>query len=229
MMSSSTDPFAADLDGEKSEFGASRWIVTVADLMMLLFCFFVLLTTISASPKNCRLLAAFFQTRIDTYRDFELRGSKQECVITLPSDYLFSSGRDRLKPEALQVLRSLFEAILSIEEHHSDLIVVEGHSDDVPIRSRRFPSNWELSAARATNVAQFMLSLGFPQQQMSVRAFAEQRPRVPYLDPQNRLLQGESLRDARRVNRRIEIILVDRPKTLEDYRLLFQATEGSAS
>lgn len=198
------------------------WVVTFADLMALLFAFFVLLTFISTAPKNCAGLAEFLEKNRRAYRNFELRNSKLECVITLPADFLFRSGEDVMQPRALRRLAPLFRHIKDLEEHSEDLIIVEGHTDNLPIRTRKFPSNWELSSARATNVTAFLRRLGIPQERLSIQAYADQRPRVSYRDNVGKSLRGGALRNARRSNRRVEIILKDRPKEIQEYGLLFK-------
>ena len=72
---------------------------------------------------------------------------------------------------------------------------IEGHTDNSPIRTDKFPSNWELSSARASNVARMLVDSGFPPSMLSVEGFAEFRPKLPNDNPQNRA-----------VNRRIEIV-----------------------
>lgn len=198
------------------------WLVTFADLMALLFSFFVLLTTISTAPKNCSGIAKYFEENRAQYSNFELRSSKLECVITLPSDFLFRTGQDELQRAAFTRLRPLFETIRTMKEHEGDLIIVEGHTDNVPIKTRRFPSNWELSSARSTNVAAYLRSLGYPANRLSVRAFAENRPRTSYEDNEGQPLKNRALQQARRANRRVEIILVNPPKDLEEYGVLFK-------
>ena len=207
---------------EKKEKPGEEWLVTFADLMALLFSFFVLLTTLSVAPKNCNGIAEYFEANREAYKNFELRNSKLECVITLPSDFLFQTGQDQMQQAAFSRLRPLFAKIKDLKEHRRDLIIVEGHTDDVPIRTRRFPSNWELSSARATNVAAFLRSLGYPEERLSVTAFAAHRPRVDYVDRAGQRLSGAELQAARRTNRRVEIILQNPPKKLEEYGVLFK-------
>ncbi|MBI3992610.1 MAG: OmpA family protein [Candidatus Lambdaproteobacteria bacterium] len=207
---------------EQKEKPSEEWLVTFADLMALLFSFFVLLTTLSVAPKNCNGIAEYFEANREAYRNFELRNSKLECVITLPSDFLFQTGQDQLQQAAFSRLRPLFAKIKDLREHQRDLIIVEGHTDDVPIHSRRFPSNWELSSARATNVAAFLRTLGYPEGRLSVTAFASHRPRVDYVDRIGEQLRGADLQAARRANRRVEIILQNPPKKLEEYGILFK-------
>jgi chemotaxis protein MotB len=208
--------------GKKAHEGEAEWVVTFGDLMSLLFTFFVLLTTLSSAPKNCNGLAQYLEQNRDDYRNFELRNSKLECVITLPSDYLFQTGQDTVQRRALERLRPLVQNIIQLPEHQKDLIIVEGHTDNLPIRTARFPSNWELSSARATNLAAFMRGVGAPQERMSVRAFADSRPKVPYADELGRPLKGRELDDARQSNRRVEIILVNPPTRPEEYGTLFR-------
>jgi flagellar motor protein MotB len=197
------------------------WVISYADLVSLLFCTFVLLTTISAAPKNCDGLAKYFESNRALYKNFELRNSKLECVITLPSDYLFQTGQDTVQRAALERLRPLVQNIQRLPEHRSDLIIVEGHTDNVPIRTAHFPSNWELSSARATNVAGFMREWGVPADRMSVRAYADSRPRVSYDNEAGKPMHGRELDDARRANRRVEILLVNPPNKLQAYAILF--------
>ena len=206
----------------QTEEGGGEWIVTFADLMALLFSFFVLLTSLSAAPKDCSGIAEYMRSNREQYKNFELRNSKLECVITLPSDFLFRTGQDRMQPEAVRRLRPLVEHIQELDAHQNDLIIVEGHTDNVPINTPRFPSNWELSSARATNVAALLKEQGMPEEQLSVRAFADNRPRVPYRDEAGRSKTGEALETARRRNRRVELILQNPPKELTEYGVLFR-------
>ena len=207
---------------EETGRGGGEWVLTFADLMALLFSFFALLTSLSTAPKNCNGLAKYFEENRRLYQNFELRNSKLECVITLPSDFLFRSGEDALQRRALRRLEPLFQRVKTLKEHERDLILVEGHTDDVPIRTRRFPSNWELSSARATNVAAFLRRVGLPEDRLSIRAYADQRPRVPYDDELGQRLRGRQLRAARERNRRVEIILANPPTGIEEYGLLFK-------
>ncbi len=207
--------------GEGAQETPELWFISLADLFSLLFAFFVLLTSVSAAPKNCNGLALYFEQHRALYKNFELRGGKSECIISLPSDYLFQSGEDQLQSASLQRLRQLFGEVHALKEHATDFIVVEGHTDNVPIHTRRFPSNWELSSARATNVANFMRQVGLPNDKISVRAFADNRPRVPYTDDFGKNLGGVSLQEARRKNRRVDIVLTNAPTQIEQIALLF--------
>jgi len=75
-------------------------------------------------------------------------------------------------------------------------VVIEGHTDDIPIATAQFPSNWFLSSARASSVAQELESLGVNPKRMEVVGYAATRPRVANLDNKSR-----------EINRRIDILI----------------------
>ena len=205
--------------GVSSEGG---WVTTFADLMTLLFCFFVLINALSTQPKNCSELDKFLNDNKEQFRKFELRSTKLSCIVSLPQDFLFRSGDALLKKGAFRALSPLFKKILEIPEHKSDLLTVEGHTDNVPIRSKKFPSNWELSSARATVIATMLIKrLKYPEESMSIVGFADTRPKINYTDQSGDQLKGDELINARSTNRRVEIVLTTPPKSLEESTLLF--------
>ncbi len=117
--------------------------------------------------------------------------------LDLVDEILFASGETTLKQAGIDVLRRV-AAILQKAENRQ--LIVQGHTDNVPIRGRlseRYPTNWELSAARAVNVARFFQEeAGLDPTRLSATAFSEYRPRA-----ENETTEG------REKNRRIEIVL----------------------
>ena len=205
--------------GGSSEGG---WVTTFADLMTLLFCFFVLINALSTQPKNCGDLDKFLNDNKEQFKKYELRSTKLSCIVSLPQDFLFRSGDAILKEGAFKALSPLFKKILQIPEHKNDLMTVEGHTDNVPIRSKKFPSNWELSSARATIIATMLINrLKYPEESISIVGFADTRPKVSYTDQNGSQLKGLELKNVRRTNRRVEIVLTTPPKSLEESTLLF--------
>lgn len=114
--------------------------------------------------------------------DVRIRESEEGMEISIGSDLLFASGEAVLSPDASAVLESL--AAVLVEQPNN--IVVEGHTDNVPIRNAQFPSNWELSAGRAGRVLRLFSESGMPGARMSMRAYGEQRPEVANDTPENR-------------------------------------------
>jgi chemotaxis protein MotB len=121
----------------------------------------------------------------------ELRGQLQVRAL---ESILFDSGSAELKPGGAEVLQKVAVQLARLERH---TIRVEGHTDDVPIRTERFPSNWELSVARAAGVVRALERAGVPPEQLSAQGFGPYKPIESNTEPAGR---------AR--NRRIEIVLV---------------------
>lgn len=119
------------------------------------------------------------------------------------SEVLFDPGAAALGPEAENQLaslaRTLTELAADIPEELPWILQIDGHTDRTPIATFRFPSNWELSAARAISVAQFLQSEGIPPQRLAAAGFGEYQP----LDPAD-------TDEAYRRNRRIEVKLTTR-------------------
>lgn len=212
----------AGKSGSESLSETPGWVVTFADLMTLLFCFFVLLTTLSTQPKNCKELEEYLTENNKYFKNYELRSSKLECILSLPSDFLFRSGEGTIQKRALDDMVPLFNKVKNMDEHQNDLMIVEGHTDNVPINTAAFPSNWELSSARATNIATFLVNrMKFTKEMVSIAAYADSRPKVEYKDIYGSKLSGNELKAARKTNRRVEIIFVNQPESRKETSMLF--------
>ncbi|MHB8910083.1 MAG: OmpA/MotB family protein [Syntrophales bacterium] len=112
-------------------------------------------------------------------------------VVTLPERIIFDSGLSQLKPSVRPLLEKVTAFILG---HPEVSIEIHGHTDDRPISNQRYPSNWELSAHRASQVAKALIERGILPQRLSIKGFGEYRPLVANDSDQNRLK-----------NRRVEI------------------------
>ena len=108
-------------------------------------------------------------------------------------DLLFGSGQAALEPRAFGLLREI-ASLLNVDEVHP--INVEGNTDNVPIHSARFPSNWELSTARASTVLRFLLAHGVVAHRLTATGYAEQHP-----------LASNATASGRAHNRRVEIVM----------------------
>lgn len=123
----------------------------------------------------------------------EVRVSSDErgAVITISDVVLFPAGSAEMTPKGRATLRQVFDVLKQFNYN----VKVEGHTDNTPIHTLRYPSNWELSASRASEVAHMLIKDGYPPERLSVEGFAEFRPKVPNTSPENRS-----------VNRRIEVV-----------------------
>lgn len=125
--------------------------------------------------------------------------SSGEIVITIPDHVMFNSGEATLRPAALPFLKALAEVLTELDRQ----VRIEGHTDNVPIRTAQYPSNWELSAARAVIVVRVMSELyGVPAQHLSATGRADSLPRTDNLTPEHRAK-----------NRRVEIVVLAEHKT----------------
>jgi chemotaxis protein MotB len=115
-------------------------------------------------------------------------------ILKLPSEVLFDSGKAELKGAGKTALGEVLTILLEFKDRRFQ---VAGHTDNVPIRSRDFKSNWELSAARAVSVVKAMVEAGFDARNVSASGFGEFDPVADNDSP-----------EGKQKNRRIEIILV---------------------
>ena len=119
------------------------------------------------------------------------------------SEVLFDSGSAELGKEGREQMARLASTLKDIAEKIPDeinwVLRIDGHTDDVPIATPRFPSNWELSTARAISVVKFLASQGIPPGRLAAAGFGEFQP-----------LEGQDGESARQRNRRIELKLDQR-------------------
>lgn len=115
-------------------------------------------------------------------------------VINLPDNVLFNSGSANLNPEGRQAITQVGEVLSQFSDRRFQ---IEGHTDNVPIKSARYPSNWELSTARALSVVHLLTEIGVKPENISAAGFGEYRPRAD-----NETDEGKQL------NRRIEIVML---------------------
>ncbi|MFN3830097.1 MAG: OmpA family protein [Tepidimonas ignava] len=125
--------------------------------------------------------------------EVQLLRREDGLIFRIPSEVLFSAGEAELTPAGRAVIDRLLPTINRLPDY---TIVVEGHTDNVPIQTVRFPSNWELSAARAGSVVRHLEARGINPTRLRATGYADTRPIAPNDTPANRAL-----------NRRVEITL----------------------
>lgn len=124
----------------------------------------------------------------------ELLFSREGLVMRLSEHTLFESGQASISPQALRLL----EKIGVIIAQTTYLIRIEGHTDDVPIHTAMFPSNWELSTARAVNVLRYFIKHHrIDSHRLSAEGFGEFQPLV-----------ANDTAESRAKNRRVEVIFM---------------------
>jgi chemotaxis protein MotB len=129
-----------------------------------------------------------------------------KMVVSLGSDVLFTSGSAKLSTAGQEAVKEVAAQLNAIPNKRYQ---VEGHTDNVPIATAIFPSNWELASARALNVTKSMMDAGMPASRISAASFGDTSPRVANDTPEGRAQ-----------NRRIAIVVVPDLSTLPGYEEL---------
>lgn len=124
-------------------------------------------------------------------------------VVVLPSDVLFKSGSSRLSDKGTETIKKVSELLVSIGDKQFQ---VEGHTDNVPIRSKKYPSNWELASARALTVLKIMVGAGMPENRISAASFGDTKP-----------VASNDSKAGRSLNRRIDIVVIPDLSLLPGY------------
>lgn len=217
------------------------WLVTYADAITLLMAFFVMLLNfskidiprfeeaaagiseqigvgpaaqtnpISILENNFLELVAQVEGQIPNMEgDIKVEKDDQGVVIELASGAFYRSGSANLLEQGKVVLAEIARNLME-PQYDRYVIEVEGHTDDDPISTARFPSNWELAAGRAAGVVRYFGDLGMERKRLKVSAFAETRPKVP-----NRTRDGIPIKENQAENRRVIIRAYPLPPSDED-------------
>jgi len=163
-----------------------------------------------ARAAQFRKLVTQFKALTDAGKlQVEIRENRM--IVRLGDKILFDPGKTDLKPEGKDALTQVTAVLKSLPNRNFQ---VAGHTDNVPIKSKRFRSNWDLSTARAVEVTNFMIAAGMEPKRVSAAGYADQSPVVPNDSPDNMAK-----------NRRIEITLVP---NLDDLPPIDDALKGDA-
>jgi chemotaxis protein MotB len=143
--------------------------------------------------------AATFRTLVEKLRSMVDSGQIKVTIrngrmlIALPNDVLFDSGKTAVKPEGKEAIGKIAQVLTTIPDRR---FLVVGHTDNIPIKSGKFHSNWELSTARAVEVSQLLIGGGMRPDVLGAAGYAEFDPATNNDTPESRAQ-----------NRRIEIVL----------------------
>ena len=212
------------MPGKKPEGNSEDWMTTYSDMVTLLMCFFVML--LAASKVD---VVMFEQIRSGMAREFmdrpvdqpvallitdlndDLKTLKLDNESLLAHDHLgvvlnmndkafFDSGSAYLKPEAVPILKKVL-ATLKAPRYSIFRFEIQGHTDDTPIHTTQFPSNWELSSARASAVIRFFIENGMDPTRLRAVGLADIQPLYPNRDAYNNPIKHNQERNRRVVIR----------------------------
>src|SRR5208283_3567183 len=200
----------------------SNWLITLADVMTLLMVFFVMfliarqaetgrkspegtsaavkpavnneVIAYSSSEDKIREAIARSIKELGMEKDVEVSLVNKDIVITMTEGITFKPGKSEILDKSGPIMGEIAESIL---KNPSYTIEIDGHTDNLPIHTSQYPSNWELSEARATSVLKCLIdTYGIDPSRFYIRGYADRRPLVSNDSPEHRAQ-----------NRRVEIRL----------------------
>ena len=182
------------------EDSSSSWLITYSDAVTLLLAFFVMILSVSdinqgkvEALKEGLSEMMTGETQPTPFTDIKLgleqliaeKGLEDQVSVTLDAQgvkiefanvALYESGSADIKSEAISTLKEVTQVIRETS-HKTHMVEVEGHTDDVPIHTEKYPSNWELSSVRATNIVKYLLAQGIEKERLKAAGYADSRPK----------------------------------------------------
>jgi chemotaxis protein MotB len=207
----------SEVDGDSE----SNWLITLSDVLTLLLVFFIMFAFLSkktnkteASPTGKESSMPVAQADIKTgdsdtidkvkhemdnavrdlnlEEDVDVRSAGNELVVTMKEKAAFRSAEADLIKESEPVLDKIASVIIS---NPSFIVEIDGHTDNRPISTSRYPSNWELSVARSASVLKYFINRhGIEPSRLSIKGNADHKP-----------LAANDTEEHRAQNRRVEI------------------------
>ena len=206
----------------------SSWMDTYGDMVTLLLCFFVMMLAASSVDKaKYEQIQAGMQEgvgKVDVARPIEMMmveladdiqsmemGEKielgsdtQGVVLEFGGDTFFDEGSAKIKQQAIPALKRI-AATLQSDRYIKFDFSIEGHTSNKKINTAHYPSNWELSAARAAAVARFLEERGISRTRIRISGYYDNVPKYPNLDP-----FGEPIPQNQAKNQRVVIHIEQR-------------------
>ena len=211
---------AGDLESHVEE----DWLISYADMVTLLMCFFLTMAAISkvdmslfeqmrkglrsevGKDRKVKTPLAEIKHDLDSLLAPEKKAGSvtvdlgpEGIVMEFSSSAFYNVGKAEFSDEAGPILDKVAGAIQNIT-YYKFQIDIEGHTDNVPIKSLQFPSNWELSVARATNLVKFLIGKGIGADRLKAAGYADTKPKLPNTDA-----AGNPIPENQARNRRIVV------------------------
>ena len=218
--------------GEGEGDGEAIWLLSYADMMTLLFGFFVMVSSFSKID-----LDNFDRVRRETTQvfggeykhvllpfekslqeDFTETGTSDQAqakeidngiALSFRGSLFFESASAEIKPAALELLAKVIESVKKQPVRFA--IIVEGHTDDNSIKTEKFPSNWELSSHRASAVLRVFEEAGFDRGLLRAVGYADIHPVLPNRDPAGKPISGNQDYNRRVVIKLVRAAAVNKP------------------
>lgn len=205
---------------EEEQEDIHRWLISYADFITLMFTFFAALYALSSMDmqkiekfsgslrhafkiidepiplydNRNKAIVEDIKKLITNVSGVSVKTDPRGVVVTFSDAILFSSGSAEIKKEAFDVLEKLSKTLNTVPGR----IIIEGHTDNVPISGGKYSSNWELSTARAASVLHFFITKGVDPNRFAIAGYGEYRP-----------VASNETEDGRAKNRRVELVIAN--------------------
>lgn len=191
----------------------NRWVVSYADFVTMLLALFMVMYVVvkidnqklmKLHPNVTKYQEGYRSTNIEKIlvdnisqsKSIKLLRSDKGLIIRVNNTMFFDEGSATIKPAAEKTLNEIVKVLTKIDNP----VIIEGHSDSTPIKNAKYPSNWELSTARATNIISYIMKTGrISPKRLSAVGYGEY---MPIAD--NTSINGRNL------NRRVDIIVLEK-------------------
>lgn len=209
----------------REEPNTDSWLMSYADMITLLLCFFIIFVSVSEPKKDklqeisegmankfgsvdlstplqglFRSLNAIVENQ-HLLQDVAINKDQTTIEVEFSTVSFFQPGTADFAPDKIPALTEL-AATLKSGSLGAYRISIEGHTSDVKINSPRYPSNWEFSSARAARMARFLIEQGIAPDHLKVVGYGDSQPKVPNLDA-----SGSAIYENRTKNERIVLKL----------------------
>ena len=210
---------------QQQEEGVDSWLMSYADMITLLMCFFIIFVSVS-EPKRDKFseitqglankfgsvdmstpFAGVFgslQSIVEShhmFRDVAIVKTDKSVEMEIASDAFFKRHTADIEESKLEVLAEMADAIKTVDflEYR---VIIEGHTSDLQPKSGLYATNWELSSARASRIVRFLIEKGMPADRMRAVGYADTQPKVPNTD-----IQKQPIPENRAINDRMIVKL----------------------
>lgn len=202
------------------EENVDAWLMSYADMITLLLCFFIIFVSVS-EPKKDKLtnitdgmVGKFGAVAVSTplkdavqslqqvveknelYRDVAIMRTSNGVEMELSSGRFFKQSSAEFDEAIKPKLDDLMAALKQSEVANFN-IIIESHTDDTPTSGGLYPTNWELSSVRAAKIARIFVDNGFNPQQLKPTGYGDSKPKVPNRDAKGNAIEQNQLKNQR--------------------------------
>lgn len=193
----------------------NRWVVSYADFVTMLLALFMVMfaivrtdnqklieftkkmqNTFNQQTQKMTNVEKLLRDNVAQTKSINILKTDKGILIRVKNNVIFDEGSAQIKPDAQKTLDEIVTVLTKIDNP----VIIEGHTDTIPIKSDKYPSNWELSTARATNIISYIIKKGvISPKRLSAVGYGEY---MPIAD--NTTISGRML------NRRVDIIVLEK-------------------